>query len=622
MIHLFEGPTAGVMRMIMEGDVNWVLVLGLGLALATAVALLFIFLAGRAAWAFRNATVERDQFQRESEIHETRLNQILTSVPVALVETDTEGRFIFANRAAHQLLGRKDQELIGLRFHSATWGITYPDGRLIPPELLPNARALRGQTVKGFQQVIAHPGTKRKLLVSVTAMPILDSLGRVIGSSAAIVEIDSLNPAASPEAELTRRVFDAAPSPVIVVGAEGQVREANALAAQLLGLDADALRGRPFAELVAPEHRWDAVRAYPAEIIRTGEAPAAPLEESLSRRGEPRFIRWTGMPLPFEDGIDAVLMVGEDVTDQPFEEETGVEAAPTDGVALSEAHERLAIAEQARVRAEAQAAEAQTALSQALAAAEDRRRRAETDAAEGRRLEDVGRLTGGLAQDFNSLLTLLLGALDMIGRQADNPDRVRRVAEAALQAGRRGETLTRQLSAFSRGDDTALRAMDVGAVVRGLPSPIQAGAVEVQVAEGSTFARFDPVRLQAALTALLTNARQAQGPSEPIRVRIESAEVSDGDPDLLAGDYVKITVSDRGPGMEPDVLIRAQEPFFTTRPGAEGLGLAQARGFARSLGGALRLGSTPGVGSTAALWLPRVSREDALRDQEAPAIAG
>jgi len=608
--------------MIMEGDVNWVLLLGLGLALVTAVALVFVFLAGRAAWAFRNATAERDRYRTEAEIHETRLSQILTSVPVALVETDTQGSFTFANKAAHQLLGRRDQELIGLRFHSATWGITYPDGRLIPPELLPNARALRGQTVKGFQHIIAHPGTKRKLLVSVTAMPILDGFGQIIGSSAAIVEIDSLNPAATPEAELTRRVFDAAPNSVIVVGAEGQVREANAQAAQLLGLEADALRGRPFAELVSPQHRWETVRAYSAEIVRTGETPAVALEESLTRAQERRFVRWTGMPLPFEDGVDAVLMIGEDVTDQPFEDESqaGADTLAPELAALSE---RLGVAEQARLRAEAEASEARTALSQALATADDRRRRDDAGAEESRRLEDIGRMTGGLAQDFNALLTLLLGALDMIDRQADNPERVRRVAEAALVAGRRGETLTRQLSAFSRGDETSLRALDVASIVRGLPSPIQAGAVEVQAVDGPAYARFDPVRLQGALTALLINARQAQGPAEPIRVRIETASLGGGDPDLAAGDYVKITVADRGPGMEPDVMIRAQEPFFTTRPGAEGLGLAQARGFARSLSGAVRLGSTPGVGSTAAIWLPRVSADEARHDQgDAPAIAG
>ena len=608
--------------MIMEGDIDWVPLLGLAFAVAAGLALVFFFLAGRAAWAFRNATVERDRFRNEAEIHQTRLNQILASVPVALVETDTQGKFVFANRAAHQLLGRRDQELIGLRFHSATWGITYPDGRQIPPELLPNARALRGQTVKGFQHVIAQPGTKRKLLVSVTAMPILDGLGQVIGSSAALVEIDSLNPAASPEAELTRRVFDAAPNALMVVGAEGQVREANAEASRMFGVPADGLRGRPFAELVAPEHRWEAARAYPAEVIRTGEAPVAPMEEAITLpSGERRFVRWTAMALPYDEAIDAVLMVGEDVTDLPMEEAAEPQGPSPELAALSE---RLAVAEQARVHAEQIAEEARTALNQTLASVEDRRRRDESDAEDGRRLEDIGRMTGGVAQDFNALLTLMLGALDMIDRQAENPERVRRVAEAALAAGRRGERLTRQLAAFSRGQETGLRALDVGAIIRGLPAPIQAGAVDIQVENGPVYARFDPVRLQSALTALLENARQAQGPQGPVRVRIEPASVASGDADLTAGDYVKITVADRGAGMTPDVLIRAQEPFFTTRAGAEGLGLPQARGFARSLGGALRLGSTPGEGSTAALWLPAVRPEVALSEQggDQPAIAG
>lgn len=608
--------------MIMEGDIDWVPLLGLAFAVAAGLALVFFFLAGRAAWAFRNATVERDRFRNEAEIHQTRLNQILASVPVALVETDTQGKFVFANRAAHQLLGRRDQELIGLRFHSATWGITYPDGRQIPPELLPNARALRGQTVKGFQHVIAQPGTKRKLLVSVTAMPILDGLGQVIGSSAALVEIDSLNPAASPEAELTRRVFDAAPNALMVVGAEGQVREANAEASRMFGVPADGLRGRPFAELVAPEHRWEAARAYPAEVIRTGEAPVAPMEEAITLpSGERRFVRWTAMALPYDEAIDAVLMVGEDVTDLPMEEAAEPQGPSPELAALSE---RLAVAEQARVHAEQIAEEARTALTQTLASVEDRRRRDESDAEDGRRLEDIGRMTGGVAQDFNALLTLMLGALDMIDRQAENPERVRRVAEAALAAGRRGERLTRQLAAFSRGQETGLRALDVGAIIRGLPAPIQAGAVDIQVENGPVYARFDPVRLQSALTALLENARQAQGPQGQVRVRIEPASVASGDADLTAGDYVKITVADRGAGMTPDVLIRAQEPFFTTRAGAEGLGLPQARGFARSLGGALRLGSTPGEGSTAALWLPAVGAEVALAEQDGdqPAIAG
>ena len=283
--------------MIMEGDIDWVPLLGLASAILGALALFFMFSAGRLGLAYRNATADRDRAEAEAEAHRARLVEVLAAIPVALVETDLQGRFVFANRAAHQLLGRRDQELLGLRFHSATWGITYPDGRVIPPELLPNARALRGQTVKGFQHVIAQPGTKRKLLVSVTAMPILNGVGEVRGSMAALVEIDSLNPAASPEAELTRRVFDAAPSVLMVVGAEGQVREANRMASDLFGLEPDALRGRPFAELVAPEHRWEAAKAFALEVVRTGEAPPAPLERP-SPPATVSVVLFAGRPFP------------------------------------------------------------------------------------------------------------------------------------------------------------------------------------------------------------------------------------------------------------------------------------------------------------------------------------
>ncbi len=129
--------------------------------------------------------------ERKIDTLERRMFNVLNAVPVALVETDVSGKFTFANRAAHLLLGRKDSELLGLRFHSATWGITYPDGRMIPADLLPIARTLRGQTVKGFQHLLVNHGSREKILVSVTSMPIMNGAGEVIGSTAAMVELET-----------------------------------------------------------------------------------------------------------------------------------------------------------------------------------------------------------------------------------------------------------------------------------------------------------------------------------------------------------------------------------------------------------------------------------------------
>ena len=130
--------------MFLEGEVNWTLVLGLlaGFGNVAAVIAIWFAIANRVRHA--SATDQLDIVQKVAESSDRRLFETLNAVPVAMVETDQTGKFVFANRAAHQLLGRRDAELLGLRFHSATWGITFPDGKTVPPDLLPSARALRG----------------------------------------------------------------------------------------------------------------------------------------------------------------------------------------------------------------------------------------------------------------------------------------------------------------------------------------------------------------------------------------------------------------------------------------------------------------------------------------------
>lgn len=177
--------------MLLESEADLIVVLGVLAALLLGAAIV----AGLIA-IIKTSQVRQFQdllFKAERKIDqlERRMFNVLNAVPVALVETDATGKFIFANKTAHQLLGRKDNELIGLRFHSATWGITYPDGRVIPPDLLPIARTLRGQTVKGFQHLIVNHGSRTKVLVSVTSMPIINTNGEVIGSTTALVEIET-----------------------------------------------------------------------------------------------------------------------------------------------------------------------------------------------------------------------------------------------------------------------------------------------------------------------------------------------------------------------------------------------------------------------------------------------
>lgn len=220
------------------------------LALAAAVLLGLLLMA--AVVAIRR-TLQVKQFQdllfkaeRKIDNLERRMFNVLNAVPVALMETDATGRLTFANRTAHQLLGRKDNELIGLRFHSATWGITYPDGRMIPPDLLPIARTLRGQTVRGFQHLIVNHDSRSKILVSVTSMPIVNTIGEVIGATTALVELETTSGEGIGDLSGVWRGhwFTAAPVAFFGLSPDAMVLDLNAAACELFDLTREEALGQ------------------------------------------------------------------------------------------------------------------------------------------------------------------------------------------------------------------------------------------------------------------------------------------------------------------------------------------------------------------------------------------
>ena len=595
--------------MFLEGQVNWVWVLGGLAAVGWVIGLIGLWLAAANRSRHVDTSGQLDLVQRVAEDSQKRLFETLNAIPVALVETDRQGKFVFANRAAHQLLGRRDAELIGLRFHSATWGITFPDGRPIPPDLLPSARALRGQTVRGFQHLMANPASRRKMLVSVTAMPIENDLGQITGSTAALVETDGLitpepvqpfEPGTVPAAgdDLTRRVFDAASSALVVVGADGQVCEANRTA--LLVLGGDTAEG-DFADLFLDEVE----RVEGRQALRAGLAAAAGETEPLmSRRGAAEGIRWSMLPLAGPDGeADALLLAGERADPAPVAAEipdSSLDASAVDAVTDETLRAEAAAARAAAAEALAAADAARQEAEEARAAAARTRAEAEAELQGGRRMESVGRLTGGLAHDFNAVLGVMTGALDMMLRQADDPARVRRIGQAALAAGQKGELLTRRLTAFSQGDDEpVLRVIDAGVLLRGMESRLRelAGPGIDLMIEGpaeAAPARLDPVSFEGAIKALTRNAVEAVDGQGSVAVRLES---------LMEGG-LRLSVRDSGPGMDRDLAARAVEPFFTTREGAAGLGLSQAYAFARQSGGVLSIDSEPGQGADVSITLP------------------
>ncbi len=236
---------------------------------------------------------------------------------------------------------------------------------------------------------------------------------------------------------------------------------------------------------------------------------------------------------------------------------------------------------------------------------------------QSQKMEAVGQLTGGLAHDFNNLLTGVIGSLDLLktriaqGRIKD----VDRYVEAAQGAANRAAALTHRLLAFSRRQTLAPRPMDVNHLVSGMQEMVQRTAgpgIAVETAGPSDLwaTLVDPGQLENALLNLCINARDAM--PDGGRITIETAnrhldKRAARERDVEPGEYVSLYVTDNGTGMPPDVIAKALDPFFTTKPIGQGtgLGLSMIYGFAKQSGGQVRIHSEVGRGTTICLYLPR-----------------
>jgi len=230
------------------------------------------------------------------------------------------------------------------------------------------------------------------------------------------------------------------------------------------------------------------------------------------------------------------------------------------------------------------------------------RRAAEARLAQTQKLEAIGQLTGGVAHDFNNLLTVVIGGLNMLLKRL-NDEKQREIAEHMLDAARRGERLTKQLLAFSRGKQMELAPVDLLALVPGMEEllrrSVDAGTtLSFDLSPDARWVKSDANQLELAVLNLVINARDAMPEGGEIAISVRPAQRPDS---------VELAVHDTGIGMPKDVSDRALEPFFTTNPAGKGtgLGLAQVFGAARQSGGAVEIDSAPGRGTTVRLILPR-----------------
>ena len=235
---------------------------------------------------------------------------------------------------------------------------------------------------------------------------------------------------------------------------------------------------------------------------------------------------------------------------------------------------------------------------------------------QAQKMEALGKLTGGVAHDFNNVLQVLRGNLELLesrhGRDSWSAERL----SNAVDAVDRGAKLAAQLLAFGRQQPLApvvinparqLRAMD-DLLRRALGEAIE---IESVVAGGLWNTAVDPHQLENVILNLAINARDAMPDGGKLTLELSNATLDDDYvvalPDVPAGQYVMLAVTDTGTGMAPEVMEQAFDPFFSTKREGEGtgLGLSMAYGFVKQSGGHIRLYSEVGEGTTVRVYLPR-----------------
>jgi two-component system cell cycle sensor histidine kinase/response regulator CckA len=245
------------------------------------------------------------------------------------------------------------------------------------------------------------------------------------------------------------------------------------------------------------------------------------------------------------------------------------------------------------------------------------RKQLEEQLSQSQKMEAIGRLAGGVAGDFNNLLTVITGYSELLRTELAGTNPLRKFTEEIMYAAERAAGLTRQLLAFSRGQAALVRMLDLNAVLTGMESMLGrllGENIELIVLPGPKLGRIkaDPVQIEQVIMNLATNSREAMPSGGKLVLETANVDLDESGAKKVGakpGSYVMLAVSDTGVGMDADTRSRLFEPFFTTKEQGQGsgLGLSTVYGIVRQTDGYITVYSQVGCGTIFEIYIPRVT---------------
>lgn len=508
----------------------------------------------------------------ESRNVELRLRAAVESAPSGLLMVDTQGRLVLVNREIERLFGYPREEILGKSVD------------LLVPELMREGhekhrseflKAPKVRSMGAGRDLYGRRKDGSQVPVEIGLTPVATEEGLFVLSS--VVDITARRQAE----ERFRAAVESSPAGMVMVDAQGRIVLVNREVERMFGWERDELMGKSI-EMLVPA-RFHAVHpGYREGFFQK------PDTRSMGAGRDLFGLRKDATEIPVEIGLN------------PIETDHGMYVLSS-------------IVDISRRKTEE---EERAALEQQLRQAQ--------------KLEAVGTLAGGVAHDFNNILSGIQGFAELLADELKSEE-ARSDLESLHVFIQRGKSLVQKIQAFSRRQEAVRKPMSLEGLVRETESFLRSSfppQIRVDARTHPTTPRVlaDSSALYQVFMNLGLNAGQAMPAGGALSIEVESVYLKDSrvrdHPHLREGPYVAVSVRDTGPGIDPEIQSRMFEPFFTTkRPGEGiGLGLAIVHGIVREHGGDVEVESTPGEGTTMRVLLPAVETEEVAVLEEIAAL--
>jgi PAS domain S-box-containing protein len=509
------------------------------------------------ARAIRHLESEVTERRRKEEDLQ-RLAAIVECSEDAIIATDLHGKITDWNAGAEKMFGYLRAAVAGMPVSI----IASPDRKQEPFEIL--ARIRKGAGVIN-QETVRVKQDGRPVHVSLTVSPIRDQAGRLTGSAAIardITERIEMEAALRRSEANFRSVIENSPYGALRTLPDGRILLANPAAVRMLGYGSE--NDLLSLNMAKDIYRNPADRARVIEQSRNTEYLKDIEVEWKHRSGSPIVVRFSSHVVNNQAGeTDHFDLMVQDITKQ---------------------------------------------------------RNLEEQLRQAQKMEAIGRLAGGVAHDFNNLLGVIIGYSELALDQIAPSSPVRGQVEQIRKAGERATALTRQLLAFSRQQVLDTKALSLNAIISDMAQMLIrliGEDIELKTKLDSELhaIRGDQGQIEQVIMNLAVNARDAMPQGGDLMIETRNVTVEDNEMQrhtpMTPGEYVLLSISDTGVGMDAETQAHIFEPFFTTKARGKGtgLGLATVYGVVKQSGGYIWVYSEPGVGSTFKVYLPRVLEE-------------